>query len=258
MTRIDPILSRSAAVFALCAAALVPWAIRASIGAKPLRFAVSIAVFLGTMALITPLLAIGAHARSLLSWVLVATMSVEFAAISLQAARGTSSHFNVATRFDASVWGVMVFCIVVAVVAMTFVAIVASSAPLSLRDGSAREPLAFALRAGLWIFLLAALSGFAMGGRGSHSVPDAIESTASPNDRPSLAIVQWNTARGDLRISHFFALHALQALPLVALMLARLPLSRVALWTALFFATALFAALPIYTFVRALSGRTPW
>lgn len=252
MTSIDPALSRGALAFALFAALVAPWAIRASSGAKPLRFAVSIAIFLATMALITPLLALGARARSLLSFVLVATMSVEFAAIVTQAARGTSSHFNTATRLDASVWAIMVFCIVIAVVAMTFVAVVASIAPLSLREGPARESLAFAVRAGLWIFLLSALSGFAMGGRGSHSVPHATR------DAATLAIVGWNQSRGDLRVSHFLSLHALQALPLVALALSRLPLPRHALWTALVSATALFTALPIYTFARALSGRAPW
>jgi hypothetical protein len=43
---------------------------------------------------------------------------------------------------------------------------------------------------------------------------------------PGLPVVDWSTAHGDLRVSHFWALHALQLLPLFGQVLSRVPITR--------------------------------
>jgi hypothetical protein len=185
---------------------------------KPTKFALSIGVFLATAAVLMPRLSLSPLARALLAGTLSLTMIVEMAAVATQAARGNTSHFNVATPLDHAIWSVMGAAIVVASVAMLLAACVATWRPLLDLEGRPLPPaLALGWRAGLWIFQLSALTGFLMAGRSAHSV-------GGSDGGPGLPLVNWSSTHGDLRVSHFVSLHAWQLLPLLAWLALRAPL----------------------------------
>lgn len=217
--------------------------------AKPLRFALSIALFLGSLSFVVPLLALDRSWKELAAKLLVATMSAEMVLITMQALRGRASHFNVATPADAIVWRVMVGAIVLATVVILYVAWVASMRPLRDAEGVAIDPLiATGWRSGLWSFLIAAYTGFRMGGARRHTVGGA-------DTGPRTAVLGWSTEHGDLRVAHFFALHALQVLPLFAALLTRAPLPEGVRWALLLLAIGGQSAVTIGTLLQAHQGR---
>ncbi|MEL6184653.1 MAG: hypothetical protein AAFU79_08530 [Myxococcota bacterium] len=210
---------------------------------KPLKFAVSIAIFLGTMALFVEEAGWSRSASRLLAALLVGTMLVEMACILVQAARGTTSHFNTHTPFHGGVWSTMMLAIVVATFAMLAAALVATFSPL---DG-ASALRTWAWRLGLWFFLLVALSGFGMGGRGQHSV-------GGTDGGVGLAFTNWSTTHGDLRVPHFFALHVLQVLPASAWLLDRLPAPEMVRRGAFAGVVLLASGMCLFTLRQALAG----
>lgn len=215
---------------------------------KPFKFALSIGLFLFTMAWLTPRLNVPAIARTCIDALLVGTMMVEMAVIGLQAMRGRASHFNDATPIDLLLWRAMMIAIVITSLTMLVVAILATLSPLMRSDGRAMRPVVeLAWRAGLWLFLFVPLSGFTMGGRMTRFVGGTSE--------VGLPVLHWSTVQGDLRVAHFFAMHAIQFLVLLALALeyaaVQESLARSVLWCA----TVLGFALTTFTYAQALHGR---
>jgi hypothetical protein len=216
---------------------------------KPLKFAVSIALFLATMGLVLLVTSLTPTLRTALAWLFSATMVVEMLLIVMQAVRGTTSHFNQNGPLSNAAWSLMVLAIVVATLGMVSVAVLASARPLLTEQGRELPPLmVFACRAGLWLLLLAPISGFAMGGRLQHSV-------GGNDGGPGLPFVNWSVLHGDLRVAHFFALHAVQVLPCIAWALLRSSLGTWARWGLLSTAVGASVALCLGTLAQALAGR---
>ena len=236
----------------LCLLALrvdAPLVLGAHPALKPLKFAVSIALFLGTMGVLIPRLSTSSAVHSALAWTLAVTMIIEIVPIVGQSLRGTSSHFNTASTLDRAAWGAMVLAIVVATVVLIGVALLATLRPLTAMDGGVLSPLStWAWRLGLWLLLLAPVTGFLMGGRLQHSV-------GGFDGGSGLPVLGWSVVHGDLRVAHFFALHALQVLPLVAWGLERVLSAwwaRWSLWGAL---ALVMCAVCLGTLAQALAGR---
>lgn len=213
---------------------------------KPLKFAFSIAVFLGTMAVLLPCLSVAEPIRSSLAVLLSLSMSAEMIVIGGQALRGRRSHFNFERPLDAALTITMLLGILVLLLVMVAVAVLATTRPIA-----SPALIAAAWRSALWLFLFASISGFAMGGRASHAV-------GGSEIGPGLPITSWSTTHGDLRVSHFFALHSLQIIPLVALALSWLPLGNGARWTLLVIAVVGNALLAGSTLIQPLASRPVW
>jgi hypothetical protein len=176
---------------------------------KPMKFMLSITIFLWTIAWFSKYIRRPRWLLTTVSIVISLTMIIESACILLQAARGTTSHYNVATDFDAAIFqtiGVMIGINIFTAVVILFM----------FSKPSARLPPAYlwAIRAGIVIFVAGGAIGGVMLGNGAHTF-------GAPDGGPGLPLLDWSTVGGDLRIAHGLALHALQVLPLIGYGLSR-------------------------------------
>ncbi|WP_437741059.1 hypothetical protein WME73_37040 [Sorangium sp. So ce302] len=214
---------------------------------KPAKFAASIAIYLLTINWLVGDVALPPRGRRAVVWGTVAMVSFEMIAITAQAARGVASHFNQSTLFDGAVFALMGIAILVNT---------ALAAYLATRFWATRPPLPapylWGIRLGLLLFLLACAEGGFMSTYNAHSVGVA-------DGGPGLPAVNWSTRGGDLRIAHFFGMHALQAVPLVGYWLsARAPGSgprtrRAVGWVVAFGIG--YGAVALALFLTALAGR---
>ena len=213
-------------VVALLGLAVDPHAITgAPAWMKPLKFAVSTAIYGATVLWMLSFVRDRPRLVALVSWGLFVGFSIEVGLIVMQVLRGTTSHFNRSTPFDAAVWYTMAGVIVAMWLLNAVVAV------LLLRRRFAPPPVLWGVRLGL----IAALIGMAVAFFMSRPTPDQLAllqaGSSMPNigahavgvedGGPGLPVVGWSTTGGDLRVGHFVGLHGLQALPLLGLALAR-------------------------------------
>jgi hypothetical protein len=176
---------------------------------KPMKFLVSITIFLWTTAWFMPETSPDLVRRALVRWTIASAMTIEIALIILQAARGTTSHFNASTPFNLAVFNVMGITITVNTIAMIlFLWLLRRDTPTN------RAGYLWGVRFGVALFVLASGQGFMMVANNGHAVP-------GPDGGPGLPFVNWSTVMGDLRSAHFFGMHAMQALPLLGFLLDR-------------------------------------
>jgi hypothetical protein len=225
---------------------------------KPAKFAASITIYTVTLAWIFTWLPEWIRTRRVVGWTTAIVMLIEITIIGGQAWRGTTSHFNVGTVLDGVLFSIMGLAIVVQTLSTVAVAVAL------WRHRFEDRAMGWALRLGMVITIAGAFTGGVMtrpttaqleaaraGGRmtvaGAHTV-------GAPDGGPGLVGTGWSTKHGDLRVPHFVGLHALQALPLVALVLARRRLRMSAQVRVVMIAAASYAALYVILLLQALRG----
>ena len=184
-----------------------------SVWLKPFKFQVSLAVHFLTVAwfmLFLPERTRGHVLVRALVAVIAVTGLFEIVYITLQAARGEASHFNLTTettRFMYSLMGMAAISLLVAT---------AGIGAFILRYGPMGNPVALACGLGLVIgSILGGLTGVYMGGQTGHWVG------GPATDAGGVPILGWSRLGGDLRVAHFFGLHTIQLLPLATWGLSR-------------------------------------
>jgi hypothetical protein len=192
---------------------------------KPAKFAISTAIYAGTIAWLFRYISIWPRFKRAMGDVLAAMLILEVLIIYVQAARGTTSHFNVGTPLDATLFTIMGISIL-----MLWLASVGVLVTL-FRQRFADRSWAWALRLGMLIAVIGAATG------GLMVRPSAAQSVALTQHRGVVAVgghtvgapdggaglpgLGWSTRHGDLRVPHFFGLHALQVIPLAAWLIRR-------------------------------------
>jgi hypothetical protein len=176
---------------------------------KPMKFAFSIGLYLWTVAWLLGELPPGRRGRGAVRWTTTVAMISEMVLIGMQAARGTTSHYNIATVFDAAVFSWMGLMIVVNTLAAVFLLLLFCP-PLPALP----RTYAWGIRLGLLVFVVGSLEATVMIARQAHTV-------GLPDGGPGLPLVNWSTRGGDLRIAHLLGLHALQVFPLLGFLLGR-------------------------------------
>ncbi len=212
----NPVLAWTAAfqvALALFALSAMPFDHRTILGInpwiKPLKFDVSVGIMLVTLAAILSGLQGFDRSRLWIGAGVGIALSIENCIISLQSLRGVRSHMNYSTPLNAHLFEMMAVFIIISTVLFAW------TLGLVVLDPTRWPPaVAWGVRLGLLTLLLGSFEGVVMVVHGGHTV--------GANDGLSgLPVVNWSRNYGDLRIAHFFALHALQAFPLLGWLLSR-------------------------------------
>jgi hypothetical protein len=192
---------------------------------KPTKFAISIALYSFTLLWILSFVEGRRFWVRMVSFVSLPAIMIEMIVIITQVLRGTTSHFNVGTAFDATLFSTMGLLIIV-VWAMNLVAAI-----LLLVQRLPDPAIAWSLRLALLLTLVGAALGVLMtrptsaqlDGMRAHQPVSIVgaHSVGVADGGPGLPVTGWSTTGGDLRIGHFLGLHALQLLPLIGWLLAR-------------------------------------
>lgn len=193
----------------------------ARIWSKPFKFSVSFIAYSLSLAWMLSLMDRGRRAGWWAGTVVAATGAVELLIITGQVVRGKRSHFNHQTPFDEALFNAMAVTVVVLWLATLVIAL------LLLRARIADRASAWTMRCGVALALAGAAVGFLMTQpapgqvRGESPVVGA-HSVGVPDGGPAMPLTGWSTTGGDLRIPHFFGMHALQLLPLLLMASAAL------------------------------------
>ncbi|MGH3488128.1 MAG: hypothetical protein ACRDP8_09495 [Actinopolymorphaceae bacterium] len=188
------------------------------IWAKPTKFALSILLYSVTWAWLIAQLGRVRRTAWWMGTVSAVFLGVEMVIIVGQVLRGTTSHFNQATEFDAMLWSAMGGSIALVWVATLVVCVI-----LFFNPGPDRARN-LAIRAGGLLAVVGMALGFLMVMPTSDQIAEGetisgAHTVGLADGGPGLFLLGWSTVGGDLRIPHFVGMHALQLIPLAAIAL---------------------------------------
>lgn len=174
---------------------------------KPLKFEISIALYVGTLAWFMSFMPEPERqARRFRVWAAIAATAsvIEMAWIGAAAYLGIASHFNQDNPLMAAIYPVMGAM----AVTLTLPSLVMGRA--FLRNRASSDNPAFHLSLGLGLILTCVLTILVAGYMSSQS-GHAVGGTGS--DADGLKLIGWSRSGGDLRVTHFFATHAMHFIP---------------------------------------------
>jgi hypothetical protein len=211
---------------------------------KPMKFAASFGVYFLTLGWLLAYLPGSRRVVRTISWFSAAGILLEMPVLAGQAARGMSSHFNVATLPDTILFYAMGVGAFMQMGMLAWALVLFCSRKVELP-----RLYLVGIRAGMALVLLGTLPAIAMIVLGQHNVGVA-------DGGAGLPLVNWSTAGGDLRIAHFLGLHAIQVLPLLGFILSRLDGRIGGRSTAVFTALAgVYLFVMLFTCAQALAGQ---
>jgi hypothetical protein len=202
---------------------------------KPFKFAFSTFLFSWAMAWYCHYLS--NFNILLFNWSVIILLGFEIVYITLMASKGQISHYNLSTPFYSGLFSLMAMAATLVTLYTAYVGFLFFSQTFP----ELPNHYLWAIRFGIMIFVIFAFEGFVMGSRLSHSV-------GAINDNSNWFIVGWSKTVGDLRVSHFIGMHALQVLPVLSFYLLRD-------FRATIFLSVLYGLLAFVTLLQALQGK---
>jgi hypothetical protein len=202
---------------------------------KPFKFALSIGLFSWTMAWycyylsdfnVTPF-----------NWTVIILFGFELVYIVFQASKGQLSHFNISTPAYSLLYSLMGLAAVIVTIYTAYIGWLFFTQTFP----NLPSYYVWSIRLGILIFVVFSIEGGLMGSRMNHSV-------GAINDNSNWWIVGWSKTVGDLRVSHFIGMHALQILPLLSFCVFKNTKGTIVV-------SVLYGLLAASTLVQALNGK---
>lgn len=211
---------------------------------KPFLFGLSFGITAATIALVASALRL----RRIISWVLLGSLGLasvtETALITMQTWRGVPSHFNFATTFDANVFNAMGIIVTIVAVALLLLTIVSF---IAMRPVS--PSLALAIRVGMLLLLAGQVLG-------AMIIANGFQPAAMGNETAVFGPhgVVFGEA-GILKYPHGIAMHAIQVLPVSALLGLRTRWNQTRRWYTVAAASFGYILIVSVSTLQAYSGR---
>ena len=202
---------------------------------KPLKFAVSIGLFAWTMAWYCHYLS--NFNETPFNWVVIILFGFELLYITYQSSQGQMSHFNISTPTYSMLYSLMGLAATIVTLYTAYIGLLFFTQTFP----DLPNYYIWAIRFGILIFVVFSFEGALMGSRMNHSV-------GAINDNSNWFIVGWSKTVGDLRVSHFIGMHALQLLPFLSFYIFKNTKATIII-------SILYAALATTTLVQALNGK---
>jgi hypothetical protein len=217
-----------------------------SVWSKPVKFGLSIGLYFITLVWFATFLSretlTGTAGKTLVAIPLISGVT-EMVYIAIMASLGQASHFNFSSGFTSIMYSLM------GVGAAAMVLVLPWLGYLIARQNPMTNPLILAIVAGLCVTcVLGGGFGSHLGGQDGHWV------NASRTDAGGVWLFNWATDGGDLRVAHFFGMHAMHAFPIFALLLPKnwgQPTKLLLLSGFM----AVYTAFSVATFIQALNGQ---
>jgi hypothetical protein len=173
----------------------------------------------------------------LFNWSVIILLGFEIFYIAFQASKGQLSHYNISTPIYSALYSIMAIAATLVTLYTAYVGI------LFFTNSFPDLPnyYLWAIRLGIIIFVIFSFEGFAMGSRLNHSV-------GAVNDNSNWFIIGWSKTVGDLRVSHFIGMHALQVLPILSYYILKNTKLTIGL-------SIVYGILALMTLIQALQGK---
>jgi hypothetical protein len=202
---------------------------------KPFKFASSTFMFVWAMAWYCSYLP--NFNIKLFNWSVIVLLGFEIFYIAFQANKGQLSHYNTSTPVYSALFSMMALAATLVTIYTAYVGFLffTNSFP------NLPDYYVWAIRLSIIIFVIFSFEGFAMGSSLNHSV-------GALNDNSNLFIIGWSKTVGDLRVSHFIGMHALQVLPILSFYVLKNTKLTIGL-------SIIYGLLAFATLIQALQGK---
>ena len=202
---------------------------------KPFKFAFSTFLFAWAMAWYCYYLP--DFNIKLFNWSTIILLGFEIVYIAFQAGRGQLSHYNLSTPVYAALYSMMALAASLITIYTAYVGILffANDFP-----GLPNYYL-WAIRLGIFIFVVFSFEGFVMGSRLTHTI-------GGQDGSPGIPLLNWSTKYGDSRVAHFIGMHALQVLPILSFYVFKNTKATITM-------SVLYGMLAVFPLVQALQGK---